>query len=306
MTTESQLPLPYSKEPIYHIGTSTGKDSVGLMLWAIHKSGLPRHRLRFTFCDTANEDPMTYAHLLWLEANLVEPAGIIGGIETLTPRLGFFDLAFHKGRFPSRVAQFCTIELKIEPTREWIRRQWAKGEDVVILNGKRTGESAERARSMKGKPERTFSDYWGCEEWSPLRDWTLKQVLDLHREFNVPLNPLYALGARRVGCWPCINCGKEEIRLVDKHRPEKITEIERQEKRFVTEKGRVSTFFHARTTTKNFRDIAYTDTDGKVWPTASIRKVVEWAKTKRGGQERMTDAELNAAPACHVGYLSCE
>lgn len=302
----AQTVLHYSREPLYCVGTSTGKDSVATMLWAIHKSGLPRERLRFTFNDTGNEDPLTYAHLLWLEANLVEPAGIIGGIETLLPERNFFDLCLRKGRFPSRKAQFCTIELKIEPIRAWIRRQWAKGEDVVLINGKRLGESNERKLSMADDPERAFSDYWGCEEWSPLRHWTLKDVLAIHKEFGVPLNPLYAMGAKRVGCWPCINCGKDEIRLVAKHRPEKIVKIKGEEQRHLDVNGRVSTFFHSKTTTKNWHDRTYTDSDGKKWSTAGIENVVEWAKTKRGGKERMSDAELDAAPACHVGYLACE
>lgn len=300
--TEQQTVLPYPSEPIYHVGTSTGKDSVGTMLWAIHKSGLPRNRLRFTFCDTGNEDPLTYAHLLWLQA-YAEKFGVT--IETLYPKRPFFELAFFEGRFPARVAQFCTQELKIEPTRLWLREQWAKGEDVVLINGKRVGESDERARSMRDRPERGFSDFWGTEEWTPLRDWTLQQVLDLHREFSVPLNPLYALGAHRVGCWPCINCGKHEIRLVAKHRPEKIDQIEREEKRF-QEIGRVCTFFHGKTTTAQFKDLVYTDCEGRDWPTASIRKVVEWAHTKRGAKERMSAEELAAPVACSVGYLACE
>ena len=199
-------PIHPMNNPIYHVGTSTGKDSVGLMLWVIHKSGLPKDRVRFTFCDTGNEDPLTYQHLEWLQEHVVLANGY-QPIETLIPRLQFFDLCFKKGRFPSRKAQFCTIELKIAPTRAWMRKQWEAGEEVVLLNGKRVGESAQRRASMKDTPARYFSDYWGTEEWSPLRDWTLEQILAIHREFNVPLNPLYALGARRVGCWPCVNCG---------------------------------------------------------------------------------------------------
>ncbi len=302
--SQSQTIFPYEREPIYHVGTSTGKDSVGLMLWVIHKSGLPRERVRFTFCDTGNEDPLTYQHLEYLNTNVVLPAGY-QPIETLIPHLQFFDLCFKKGRFPSRKAQFCTIELMIEPTKDWIREQWKAGEDVVLLNGKRTGESGERARSMKDKPARAFSDYWGCEEWSPLRDWTLEQVFALHREFNVPLNPLYAMGARRVGCWPCINCGKHEIRLVAKHRPEKIEQISREEKRHAEGLGRISTFFHGKTTTANHHDLIYTRTDGKEFGTASIQGVVKWAQTKRGGVELRDENEAEPV-ACHLGYLACE
>jgi len=300
----TQTVFPYTREPLYNVGISTGKDSAAALLWALFKSGLPRNRLRITFSDTGNEDALTYQHLEVLR-QVVEAAGVPFGIETLIPPLQFFDLCFKKGRFPSRVAQFCSIELKIEPLKRWVERQWAAGEDVVLINGKRIDESDERGRKMADQPTRGFSDFWGCEEWTPLRDWTLADVLAIHREYNVPLNPLYALGARRVGCWPCINCGKEEIRLVANTRPEKIDAIEAEEKRHAAN-GRISTFFHAKTATARFRDLTYTDSDGKLWGTASIRSVVEWAHTKRGGKERMSEAELNASPACHVGYLSCE
>jgi len=304
MSNGFQTIFPYQKEPIYHVGTSTGKDSVALMLWVIHKSGLPRDRVRFTFCDTGNEDPLTYKHLEYIQENVVAKAGY-QPIETLIPHLQFFDLCFKKGRFPSRKAQFCTIELKIEPTRAWVREQWKLGEDVVLLNGKRIGESEERKRSMGNQPTRYFSDYWGCEEWSPLRDWTLEQVLALHQEFGVKLNPLYALGAHRVGCWPCVNCGKPEIRIVAKHRPEKIDQIEREEKRHEEKLGRCSTFFHGRTTTKNHHDKIYTRADGAKFPTATIRSVVKWANTERGGKIIRPEQE-EAPTVCHSKYLACE
>ncbi|HEX2656151.1 MAG TPA: hypothetical protein VHN11_21215, partial [Xanthobacteraceae bacterium] len=120
----TQTVLPYTREPLYQVGISTGKDSTAALLWALFKSGLPRHRIRVTFSDTGNEDPLTYQHLEVIR-KIVEDAGVPFGIETLIPALQFFDLCFKKGRFPSRVAQFCSIELKIEPLKRWIERQWA-------------------------------------------------------------------------------------------------------------------------------------------------------------------------------------
>ena len=289
---------------LHHLGVSGGKDSTALLLWAIHESGLPRESLRATFCDTGNEDPVTYAHIRRLEEIAIH-AGIPGGLETLKPPLQFFDLALKKKRFPSRKAQFCTILLKIEPTRTWLRQQWAEGHETVIMNGKRVGESNERKKSMAGKPARAFSDYWGCEEWSPLRDWTFEDVKAIHRRHGVPLNPLYALGAKRVGCWPCINCGKLEIRLVSKHRPEKIAFIAEQERRHLEVNGQFCTFFPSNTTTANFHDQTYKrKKDGKEFGAASIGNVVKWAQTERGGKQIRLDFE--EAPACHLDYHACE
>lgn len=249
---------------IYHIGISGGKDSTALLLWAIHKSGIPRETIRVTFCDTGNEDPITYQHLDLLRDRVIEPAGIVEGLETLIPPLQFFPLALKKKRFPSRKAQFCTIELKIEPTKRWLRERWDEGHETIILNGKRCGESNARKKSMKDKPIRGFSDYWGCEEWMPIADWKLEDVFAIHREFGIPLNPLYDLGAHRVGCWPCINCGKHEIRLVSKQRPEKIEQIAEWEKKVASVRaGGDATFFPARTAVAQYRTGTYTRKDGK-------------------------------------------
>lgn len=289
---------------LYHLGVSGGKDSTALLLWAIHESGLPRDQLRVTFCDTGNEDPVTYAHITLLD-QIAREAGIPGGVETIIPALPFFELAFARGRFPWRKAQFCTIELKIAPTKRWLAARWAEGHEVVIINGKRMGESHARKKSMKDKPARGFSDYWGCEEWAPLRDWTLKMVLEIHERYGVPLNPLYALGARRVGCWPCVNCGKLEIRLVSKHRPDKIALIASWEKRFENEKDRMSTFFVSDKATAPYRTKKYVrKKDGKELTTATIDKVVEWSHTERGGKQ--IRLPLEEPKACFLNHLACE
>lgn len=299
-----QSALPSLGDPLFHVGISTGKDSTAAMLWALFKSGIPRDRIRVTFSDTGNEDPLTYQHLEILR-EIVEAAGVVGGIETLIPPLQFFDLAFKKGRFPSRVAQFCSIDLKIEPLRVWLRKKWAEGFDVVLINGKRSSESGEREKAMRGVPERYFSDFWGAEEWTPIRSWSFDDVVAIHREFGVPMHPLYAMGASRVGCWPCINCGKKEIRLVAKHRPEKIEQIANEEKRHHTELGRISTFFHGKTAPERFHDLVYTDANGKKWGTSSIRSIVNWAHTKRGAKEKLPDDHEDAI-ACSSKYLACE
>lgn len=292
---------------LHHIGCSGGKDSTALVLWAIHDSGLPRESLRVTFCDTGNEDRLTYEHLDLIRRTVVEPAGIVGGLETLKPERNFFELALHKRRFPSRKAQFCTQHLKLFPTQDWVRAQQNEGHDVVVLNGKRTGESEQRKAAMAGKPERAWSNFWGCDEWAPLMKWTIQDVVAIHKRHGVPLNPLYALGAKRVGCFPCMNCGKSEIRLVAKHRPEKIDQIDVWEHRIgaVTGRCELSTFFSPTTTTKPFRSTPAKNKDGSTTMVSGIRDVVAWANTTRGG--RQYRLELDDEPkACWMNYGACE
>ena len=73
MTNDIHDPIFGATEPpriedfsIYHVGLSGGKDSTALALWVRYESGLPQDRVRFSFCDSGNEDPLTYAYLGYL------------------------------------------------------------------------------------------------------------------------------------------------------------------------------------------------------------------------------------------------
>ena len=65
-------------DAIYHVGVSGGKDSGAVLLWMVHESGIPRHQINATFCDTGNEHKHTYEQVRILSEK-VHP------IETLKP-----------------------------------------------------------------------------------------------------------------------------------------------------------------------------------------------------------------------------
>jgi len=180
---------------INYCGISGGKDSAATALWCIHESGYSRDSLRFTFCNTHNEHRLTYDHILLLSARF--QAWGAPAIITLEPERGFVELAKWKGRFPSRKARFCTQWLKVIPTRNDITALHEAGHDVLIHSGVRRAESPDRA---KVEP-RTFDDGFGAFVFRPILDWTLEEVVSYHKRFDVPLNPLYAYGAHRVGAF---------------------------------------------------------------------------------------------------------
>jgi 3'-phosphoadenosine 5'-phosphosulfate sulfotransferase (PAPS reductase)/FAD synthetase len=117
------LPRP---DTINHIGCSGGKDSTALLLWAIHESGYPRETLDVSFCDTGNEAPATYEYLDYLEDALQI------GITRIKPELDFFELSRKKKRFPSARARFCTEELKIVPTTDYIHHLGRSAKTLVL------------------------------------------------------------------------------------------------------------------------------------------------------------------------------
>ncbi|MEI9961354.1 MAG: phosphoadenosine phosphosulfate reductase family protein [Limisphaerales bacterium] len=224
------LPTPPVEPPkiddktLFHVGVSGGKDSAAVLLWMIHESGIAREKIVASFCDISNDHPWTLQHVALL-SKTVHP------IETIYPQASFFELALEKKRFPSTKARFCTEHLKIYPTADHIQALKFSGWKVIAVSGVRADESADRAKLS----EWDYSGNLFCYEWRPLIRWTLNDVLAIHAKHNVPLNPLYALGAQRVGCWPCIMSRKAEIRIIALKFPERISEIRAAEQRFETE-----------------------------------------------------------------------
>jgi 3'-phosphoadenosine 5'-phosphosulfate sulfotransferase (PAPS reductase)/FAD synthetase len=202
---------------------SGGKDSAALSLW-LKEQGIEHDRV---FCDTGWEHPATYEYLRGELTRGIGPITEIRGPFTLA------ELARKKGIFPSRRKRWCTELLKLKPMRAHLEQLCATGLDVVNAVGIRRDESPKRAAA----PEWEWQEEYDCEVWRPLVDWTLDDVIAIHKRHGLAPNPLYLRGAQRVGCWPCINAGRPELRLLGRIDPGRVDEI-RQLERDVTESGR--------------------------------------------------------------------
>lgn len=197
--------------------------------------------------------------------------------------LTFDRLAYVKGIFPSRKAQFCTEHLKLAPQLRWIKENLvANGIDFELHSGVRRDESAKR----KNAAFREWDDYYDCFLNRPLADWTKLQCFEFVREAGERTNPLYEMGFSRVGCAPCINSGKEDIRLWACREPAMIDKVRRWE----NEVGR--TFFRPMVPGMEIN-----------W----IDDVVAWAKTSRGGKQiELPFVEVEAeSRACSSKYGLC-
>lgn len=289
--TPAEVPL------INHIGVSGGKDSGALLLWALHYSGYDTRSIVVSNCDTGNEDEVTYAQI-----------GITRNrhpVHVIKPSKDFWELAKHKGLFPTRKKRFCTQFLKMEPTRYFVHDLHDAGFKVRLHSGVRRDESDARANV----PEEDFDNYFGMPIRRPLATWNIAQVLDLHQKHGLPLNPLYALGATRVGCLPCINSVKAEMRAVSLHRPHIITRIEGQEAELTEQTGRTKTFFHAKTVPPRFRTRAFKTKAGKIINVCSINDVSTWSltgKRARGQWDDNHELNLKVEQTCAGGYGACE
>lgn len=277
---------------INHFGISGGKDSTALLLWSIHESGYPKDSIRATFCDTGNEHPWTLEFVRFLSAT-VHP------IEWLYPERDFYELAKHKGRFPSPTVRFCTVELKLEPSRDYVYRLLDEGYEVLLHSGVRADESRDRANL----PEEEFDTWYALPVYRPLLRWTIEDVWAIHDRYGVPPNPLYGKGASRVGCWPCMMCKKREIKLVAELTPEKIAEIRIAELDGGTRE--CNTFFSPNKIPKRLRSRTVTTKDGRRVKIATIDDVVKWASTGYRGEESGSLFEDEPSSCSHSSGM-CE
>lgn len=257
-----------------YCGLSGGKDSTATALWLIHESGEPRETMRFAFCDTGNENAFVYSHIEMLSERFQQWG--CAPVVTLKPERDFLALAKWKKRFPSRKARFCTQFLKVIPSREDVQSFIRADYDVVVHSGVRAGESLDRAKLV----ERGFDDMFGCTVNRPMLHKSIADVVAIHERYGVPLNPLYSYGFTRVGCFPCINSKKSEVRLISIHFPERIDELRKQER----EIG-ISTFFARKTVPERFRSLTV-DTKKGPMKVATIDDVVRWSHTGKGAKEK--------------------
>ena len=195
------------------LSVSGGKDSAAASLY-LREQGIEHTRV---FADTGWEHPKTYEYL---RGPLTAALGPIVEVrrETSTGPQLFTDLVRHKRIFPDRTKRFCTVMLKVEPIGAYLASLDA---DVVNAIGVRRAESQARSEVA----EWDYSPRLDCDVWRPIASWSLANVIAIHRRHGLAPNPLYAMGATRVGCWPCIHARQSEILLVADTDPGRIAEI---------------------------------------------------------------------------------
>jgi len=274
------------------VGFSGGIDSQACARWVLNRyrpedviltnsdAGGNEHQLTTDFIEwySANVHPVTRIDAvvadMWETPGYAEKRGYDG-----STRLTFDVMAEIKGRFPSRVAQFCTEILKLRPQRRWIREQFGPmgpfaGEDYTRYSGVRRDESEAR----KNVAFCEWDAWFDCEINRPIADWTKRMCFDFVRSHGERVNELYALGFDRVGCAPCVNSAKDDIANWAVRFPQVIDKLDAWEQRT----GR--TFFHAIRIPGMPR-------------TVLVRDVVRWAMTGRGGRQDLFPI-MHERPAC--------
>ncbi|PLV18532.1 phosphoadenosine phosphosulfate reductase [Pseudomonas guariconensis] len=314
------------------VSVSGGKDSTATLLLAM---ALEAPNLRAVFADTGNEHELTLEYLdyladatgvqierrradfsrqiarkrefiatKWREQRVPETI-VESALQVLQPTgIPFLDLCLWKGRFPSRRAQFCTEELKRNVLVEQVMLPLLDGKDMVLSwQGVRREES--EARRYLPQCDEVGG---GLFNFRPIIDWPVQAVFEAHRFAGVKANPLYSLGMGRVGCMPCINCRKGELREIAARFPEHVDRIAHWEDLVRQASKRGGATFFAGANAKHQQGSIAEMSPAEIVALANIRQAVEWSRTTRGGIQYdliAIDGEADAS-ACSSAYGLCD
>lgn len=202
----------------------------------------------------------------------------------------YLDLCLIKGRFPSRKAQFCTQFLKTEPLTEYAMGLIDQGYTVWSWQGVRADESENRR--WLAEFEEVGGGLW---VYRPILRWKAMDCIEAHGCFGIVPNPLYSKGMSRVGCMPCINASKSEIREIAF--------------RFVKHIGRIFTWETLVKLASKRGDASFfpsPDDNRGVLMGRGILDVVEWAKTTHGGRQYDLLGGGDENSGCSSSYGLCD
>ena len=121
----------------------------------------------------------------------------------------------------------------------------------------------------------------------PVFDWSAQQVIDYILENGIQPNPLYRMGYKRVGCFPCVMASQQDIYNISVQEPERISYIAGLEQQFN------SSFFGPDKISSKYYKGEY----------PLISDVVRYVQSKRAGGSLFDD---DVATSCMSYYGLCE
>ena len=295
------------KEIVRYVNVSGGKDSTAILTLAVERAMKRDIPFIPVFANVGNEAPATLDYIRALPAKVgcpeivevqadlservltkalnlpvawakrgISQERIDRAVELLKPTGNpFLDACLARGGFPSHERRFCTDLLKIKPLSQLYKAEIEAGKQVISWIGIRAQESAKRSLLPRHSKVKVYGAKYHM--FYPILRWTLEQVIDQVARHGVKLNPLYALGAERVGCFPCIFVQKKELRMLAGIDPSALERVEAWELLVseVTPRG-IGTFLPPNLLHK----------PGPITPvTHGIKEHAKWAKTSRGGRQ---------------------
>ena len=92
------------------------------------------------------------------------------------------------------------------------------------------GKEDPKYHTYRRKEILSFCKNHATDVLRPVFEWTAQEVIDYILENGLEPNPLYKMGFKRVGCFPCIMSAHPEIYQIAERFPERIAKIAEYEK----------------------------------------------------------------------------
>ncbi|MEM4234893.1 MAG: phosphoadenosine phosphosulfate reductase family protein [Candidatus Methanomethylicaceae archaeon] len=189
------------------VAFSGGRDS----LVALHIALQYKPDVKVLFVNTSIEFPETLRYVRWLaeewQLNFYE----------VKPRVNFWRLAEEQGlpvagrgntTFMRKLAQkscvklsnSCCRRMKETPARQFYKEHRIEG----VITGLRVSESLMRKLNFADYGAVRYSSTYNTLVAWPLYAWKDEDIQEYITRHQLPVNPLYEMGYKRVGCWACL------------------------------------------------------------------------------------------------------
>jgi phosphoadenosine phosphosulfate reductase len=195
----------------YIAGYSGGKDS-DCLIELFHRSGVKHHIIHN---HTTVDAPET---VYYIRRRFKEFEARGQTAEVIMPRRNMFSLIVEKGMLPTRLKRFCCSELKEQKKWEYAHAVYSFGvRKAESVNRKKSRDSIETRNSKSVRPQlfrfdnENASLVTSCYTnnytvINPIVYWEESDVWEYLAHCGLTkadINPLYAQGAKRVGCIGC-------------------------------------------------------------------------------------------------------
>lgn len=232
-----EMSVKYFGEVPY-VCISGGKDSSVIAQLAI-ETGLP---YIFHHSHTTVDAPMT-VYFVRSEMERFEKLGHRTQIRY--PKLSMWKLIeSYNGMPPTRLARYCCKYFKEAPVREdekafiitgvrWAESSRRKSREEFEVNASRQKNALRLKTEDQDLERRMFEEckLKGEKICNPIIDWTDEEVWEYLQDRKVPINVLYKMGWKRIGCIGCPMASKTErekqFAIFPKYKKAYIDAIER-------------------------------------------------------------------------------
>lgn len=215
--------------PDYVVKCSYGNDSIALLQWlSEHSKTHPLGKVVVLYNDTGWATS-------WWPARVEKGKSLVkrlGFVPAETDSKGMSQIVKEHAGWPDMLRRFCTLELKIIPTLEWLACNDPEGKAKMVCGVRR-----EESTSRRGWPEfNPNGPDEGRPQWSPLVDLCEAERDKLIRRAGWELLPHRSRECR------CINANRKDLRTWSDHDIADVEAIEAEMSSLYP--GKIKLMFH--------------------------------------------------------------